>query len=72
MFIYTQPCVKEGFKAALGDAYSSEDKVEFKMRKKKEGKEKNQCQKVTWSHVKIYFLAVNADVNIIRLTIWWP
>ena len=40
MFIYTQPCAKEGFKAALGDAYSSEDKVELKMRKKKEGKEK--------------------------------
>ena len=43
MFIYTQPCVKEGFKTALGDAYSSEDKVELKMRNKKEGKEKNQC-----------------------------
>lgn len=36
-------------------------KVELKISKKERGK--NQCQKVTWSEVRAYFLAVHVDIN---------
>lgn len=39
---------------------------------KGEKRGKGEIEKVKWSQAKIYFLAVNVDVNTVRFMIWWP
>lgn len=68
MFIYTQCCVKKkgGGLRQLKKMHTVQRTKLNSKSARQGGKGENKCKKMTWSHRKVCFIAVNADVTTIR------